>query len=120
MEYNPHHWAVVRVTATETGKVHYRVAASWDGSYTYGASWKMNSGIESYIEEDGYITFMGTSGSTYVCGAFAEGANGYLSSIIQSYNVNPEIIKVDVINFETFKQEFLTTVKGNDEHQTNQ
>ena len=45
MEYCPDRWLVVKITTKETGKVHYRVFATWHGGYLGSDSWKLNSDI---------------------------------------------------------------------------
>ena len=63
-EYKPDYWKVVKITSTE-GKVLYKVFATWVGGYTYGDSWKMNSGITGVKAEGNYLLFKGYSGSVY-------------------------------------------------------
>ena len=63
-EYFPDNWVIIFV---DGDKPHYRVMASWNGGYTQGTSWRINSGISSVnlIEDDYY--FYGDSGSCYIC-----------------------------------------------------
>ena len=60
----PNCWAIIKIIAPETI---YKVLAGWSGSYLYGNSWQLNSGIVK-VEEDGdYFLFSGHSGSVYKC-----------------------------------------------------
>lgn len=63
-EYTPNYWKVLKITSTE-GKVLYKVFATWVGGYTYGDTWKMNSGIEKVVVNEDHIIFEGYSGSQY-------------------------------------------------------
>lgn len=66
MNYYPDGWCIVRIEGSDP---HYRVFASWSGSYLEGESWKFNSGIVECIyhpENDEYC-FIGQSGSRYIC-----------------------------------------------------
>ena len=64
--YKPNYWQILRITSPE-GKVFHKVFATWTGGYTYGDSWKMNSGIVEVTYEDNIVTFKGYSGSLYQC-----------------------------------------------------
>ena len=48
-QYNPDYWVVVEITDPK-GESHRRVLAAWAGSYIYGSSWRMSSGIEKTEE----------------------------------------------------------------------
>lgn len=62
--YTPDYWCVIKVNGPDP---HYRVFGSWSGSYLYGSSWRMNSGITK-VEYDGTnYKFYGSSGSVYIC-----------------------------------------------------
>jgi hypothetical protein len=75
MEYHPDRWLMVRLS--NDGKVHYRIFATWMGSYLDGNSWQLNSGVVSLSETDDYYSFGGTSGSLYVCHKNSYGSSGY-------------------------------------------
>ena len=108
MTYVPDHWVILRIESEEHG-THYRVAASWDGSFTEGKKWKFNSGIVSWEQaEDTYI-FTGESGSEYICYIEAEGMCWYLESIIKDYKDKMEKFSeasFEVIPFSQFVKEF--------------
>lgn len=87
-EYNPDLWVMLKFTS-EKNTV-YKILASWSGSYLYGASWKLNSGITK-IEEDGQCyLFHGSSGSVYRCRKNSYGMNGYTSGIYASFQRDVE------------------------------
>lgn len=62
-------WVVLKILNNEENEnVVYKVLASWRGSYPYGASWRLNSGItEVKTDSDGNFYFYGSSGSCYKC-----------------------------------------------------
>lgn len=64
--YKPNYWQILRITSPEQ-KVFHKVFATWIGGYTFGESWKMNSGIEEVTYKDNIVTFKGSSGSLYHC-----------------------------------------------------
>lgn len=62
---HPDNWVVLKVTFED--KSTYRVLAGWSGSYLYGSSWRLNSGITKCEETDHTYIFHGNSGSKYEC-----------------------------------------------------
>lgn len=64
-EYFPDHWVVLKFTTQD--KPFYKVLAGWGGSYLYGSSWQLNSGIVSVRDTDTHYLFRGYSGSVYTC-----------------------------------------------------
>ena len=77
--YTPNRWMVMEISPPNKQRF-YRVFGTWGGSYAYGASWKLNSGITSVEVEGDKILFHGASGSVYECHKDAYG-------IADSYNV---------------------------------
>ena len=75
-DHYPERWMILKIT--ESAKTHYRVFATWGGSYLGGQSWQMNSGIVSVDEDDKYFYFNGASGSVYACRK-SDGAYGAFS-----------------------------------------
>ena len=68
--YNPDKWVLIRVDNT-----YFKVLGSWSGSYLYGSSWRLNSGIDKIIIEGDYFIFQGHSGSHYKCHKKSYGLN---------------------------------------------
>ena len=67
-EYIPDNWVVVKIpTALTASGYYYKVLAGWSGSYLYGDSWRVNSGITECVREEPYYLFYGSSGSCYKC-----------------------------------------------------
>lgn len=66
-EYTPDSWVVIRMTNKD--EVIYKVLAGWSGSYLYGDSWRLNSGITEarYDVASDVWKFIGSSGSVYRC-----------------------------------------------------
>jgi hypothetical protein len=85
-EYVPEEWVLVKIGGTDP---HYRVFGSWRGGYLDGDSWRMNSGIvdcQEYEDEEGYYSFIGHSGSTYLCHKESYGIGSpYNMSVLQNY-----------------------------------
>lgn len=63
--YNPDNWVVIRIKGDDP---HYKVLAGWSGSYAYGDSWRMNSGVTRVEKGSTSWKFYGHSGSIYECG----------------------------------------------------
>lgn len=86
---------------------HHRVFGSWSGGYLDGDSWRMNSGIESVIEEDDHYLFIGSSGSTYACHKDMYGANVYGMGVAKSYEekLKPDFVILDEIDAFAWAEE---------------
>ena len=95
--YNPDFWAVVKITGDDP---HYRVFGSWTGGYTYGSSWRMNSGITSVSIDNDYFLFTGSSGSVYKCHKSAYGVH-YGSRSEFDYYINNSDGKITMMPEET-------------------
>lgn len=96
--YIPDYWCVIKINSHDP---HYRVFASWSGSYTQGSWWRMNSGITK-VEEDGdsYI-FYGSSGSAYKCHKKMYGCHFESQGTLNHYMNQPEVAKVDLLPEDT-------------------
>lgn len=64
--YQPDNWVIIKFKL-KGEPTHYRVLGGWSGGYLDGDYWRMNSGITSVTEDDGYFYFHGASGSIYKC-----------------------------------------------------
>jgi hypothetical protein len=96
-QYNPDHWVVVKMTPADVAyEPHYRVFATWAGSYLLGSSWKLNSGITGIRQDDTHYEFEGSSGSVYRCHKNMYGTSGYgqgvLNSLIKQYEDEIDIL----------------------------
>ena len=81
-EYKPDRWALVKIAGDDP---HYRVFGSWFGGYLDGDSWRMNSGVVRYEEDEYYYDFFGSSGSCYQCYKEAYGSHSYGYGVMKSY-----------------------------------
>lgn len=106
--YTPDYWVVVKITPKDTTiEPHFRVFATWDGGYTTGARWKMNSGITEAKKDGEWFEFYGSSGSVYKCHENCYRVNGYgmgvLSGMIEDA---AETMTIEILDKET--TDFLT------------
>lgn len=102
MQQHPHRWMVLKTTLqTEDGRsvVEHRVFGVWTGGYIHGDSWRLNSGIKEIKEDEDFYTFIGFSGSEYVCHKNGYGTSGYGASIIEAFkqqkNLEIEVLPED-------------------------
>lgn len=99
MIYWPDKWVVLQIN--NKGEVFYKVLAGWSGSYLYGQSWQLNSGIKCVDVEDNYYLFHGYSGSIYKCHKDGYGLNSMTASILTKLQNNAESTQdVEVIMLE--------------------
>ena len=109
-EYNPNYWQVVKITSPE-GKVFYKVYATWTGGYTFGDSWKMNSGITKVTQVDNMLEFHGYSGSIYKCinAEHLYRTTAYTHGVLESMIKKAELVgaKIEVLPFETNFEELV-------------
>jgi len=61
----PDNWVVLKNTLGD--ETIYKVLGGWSGSFAWGDSWRLNSGIVKVEESEKYWTFHGHSGSEYIC-----------------------------------------------------
>ena len=81
--YNPDAWIMVKLIPTDESKPpHYRIFATWRGSYLTGDSWKMNSGVTDVKDKGDTYEFHGSSGSIYECHKKLYGMSAYSSSVL--------------------------------------
>jgi hypothetical protein len=80
----PFKWVIVKIENND--ETHYKVFASWLGSYLDGDSWKINSGIKSIEEDEDNYYFIGFSGSQYKCNKKGYGvASSYTQSVLDDF-----------------------------------
>ena len=66
-DHYPDSWVVVKVKEGKGTFPFYKVLAGWSGSYLYGDSWRINSGITLVFDREDEFHFHGESGSVYRC-----------------------------------------------------
>jgi len=62
--YHPDGWKIIQLVWPD-GKMTYRLAAGYSGTYIYGDSWRINSGITEIEAGDGYWNIHGETGSVH-------------------------------------------------------
>lgn len=97
-EYRPDSWQIVKVTAKEGGKVHYRVMCTWDGGYIQGESWKLSSGILSIKDNGRYWEVENASGSVYFLLKTGRRWSGYGFNVFDSLCKDAEHVTFEVID----------------------
>lgn len=105
--YRPDEFVIVHIGATEHDTAHYRVFGSWRGGYLDGDSWRLNSGIVSYEERDeGYIKFIGGSGSVYHVRKTSEGIHSPYNNTALFNIIENASMDVMVVSYAEFKEKF--------------
>jgi hypothetical protein len=92
-EYNPDKWVIIKTKDSDV----YKVLGSWSGSYLYGSSWRLSSGIVKIKEEGDYYLIHNHSGSIYKCHKKMNGMNVIASSIFSSIEDKAEMIEIEKI-----------------------
>lgn len=96
--YYPDGWVVLKITTDK--EVFYKVMACWRSSYTEGESWRMNSGIVAAYTSDKEISFIGRTGSRYICRAGSYGISYYARGILERL-IGSGIGKVELMPKDT-------------------
>ena len=95
----PVKWVILKLITKE--ETLYKVLAGWSGSYLYGQSWQLNSGIVKVELENNYYLFHGFSGSIYKCYKNNYGFNNITSEIYESLKTKTESVDdVEIILLE--------------------
>ena len=81
--YTPDKWVVVEINLENDSAC--KVLAGWGGSYTWGESWKLSSGITKVTEYPDRYEFLNHSGSNYICRKDAQGLSRYTSGIFANF-----------------------------------
>ena len=82
--YTPDSWVIVKIQSEKYG-TSYKVLAGWSGSYLYGASWKLSSGIVTFENKGEHYESLQDSGSTYVLYKSSERMIGIMASTFASF-----------------------------------
>lgn len=83
MTYQPDRWVIIHINRGSKDEL-YKVLAGWAGSYLYGESWKINSGITKVEEDEEFYYFHGYSGSIYQCHKGAYGLTIMTAGILEN------------------------------------
>ena len=82
--YTPDSWVIVKTQYEKYGTI-YKVLAGWSGSYLYGASWKLSSGIVTFEDKGEHYESLQDSGSTYVLYKSSERMSAIMASTFASF-----------------------------------
>lgn len=101
--YTPDTWVILLFDSPEYGKIH-KVFSGWRGGYTQGDSWKLSSGIKTFVSKGEFYSSLQHSGSTYNLYKQSEKLSGYQSSILAGWmekmvNIQGRIVVIDSLNF---------------------
>ena len=82
--YTPDSWVIVKIQSEKYGTL-YKVLAGWSGSYLYGASWKLSSGIVTFEDKGEHYESLQDSGSTYILHKSSERMSAIMASTFASF-----------------------------------
>ena len=81
MIYGPDKFVVLKLQTKE--RLFYKVFGTWYGGYSYGDSWRLNSGITGLTQKGPMLEFMGSSGSVYEVHKDTYGTSAYTEGVLQ-------------------------------------
>lgn len=97
--HTPDCWVILQLNNNK--EILYKVLAGWSGSYLYGQSWQLNSGIKSVEVENDYYLFHGYSGSIYKCHKDMYSLNNMTSGVLKNLQKQAETVdNVEIILLE--------------------
>lgn len=107
--YNPDNWIIIKISSEDYGVV-YKVLATWSGSYMWGSSWKISSGILSVEDKNDHWVLPQCSGSVYNLKKNNERVTLDSSSVLHRFQRDAEEsngkFSVKRITFDEFIKEF--------------
>lgn len=102
-EYTPDSWVIVKIESEKQGTI-YKVLAGWSGSYLYGDSWKLSSGIVTFVDTGSYYESFQDSGSVYMLYKPNERMSSITAQTLSSFelqlqgmNATIEVVKVQEV-----------------------
>ena len=106
-EYTPDSWVIVKIQSEKYGTL-YKVLAGSSGSYLYGASWKLSSGIVTFEDNGLYYESLQDSGSTYMLYKSSEQMSGIMAGTFASFeeqlkNIDGTIEVIDSGDYKNAK-----------------
>lgn len=111
-KYTPDSWVIVKIQPEKYGTTH-KVLAGWAGSYLYGASWKLSSGIVTFEDKGEHYESLQDSGSTYILHKSSERMSAIVASTFASFE---EQLKVDDGTIEVIDSgDYVNNSKGANE-----
>ena len=109
--YEPDTWVILLFDSPDYGKFH-KVFAGWYGGLSQGDSWKLSSGIKTFVNEGKFYSSLQESGSTYNLYKQAEKLSGYQHGLLNVWReqldeVQGSVLVVDSLDFiEGLKYDF--------------
>ena len=109
--YEPDTWVILLFDYPDYGKVH-KVFAGWYGGYAQGDSWKLSSGIKTFVNEGKFYSSLQESGSTHNLCKQSEKLSGYQHGLLNVWReqldeVQGSVLVVDSLDFiEGLKYDF--------------
>ena len=95
-EYTPDSWVIVKIQSEQHGTI-YKVLAGWSGSYLYGDSWKLSSGIVTLVDTGSYYDSLQDSGSVYMLYKPNERMSLILAQTLSSFELQLQEVKVQEV-----------------------
>ncbi len=122
--YTPDCWVILEISSKKDKSASpiYKVMGGWSGSYTYGSSWKVNSGITKveYDPVTSIALLRGASGSVYSVHENNCRVNSMMAAVISAsveQQNDPEISKdLDFVMREMSNEESIAFIKTNKEY----
>lgn len=82
MNYFPDKWVALKITS-EKEEIVYKIFGTWRGGYLSGDSWRLNSGVEKVKLSKNTVSFIGGSGSEYICHKDSYGCSVYTDGVLR-------------------------------------
>lgn len=105
--YTPDNWQIVELKANESGEVHHRVLADWQGGYLHGSAWKLSSGFEEIYDDGDEWRCPQTSGSVYFLRKNRQRMSGFMAGIFNSFAQDSKEVTMTLKEFDEIKDIYL-------------
>ncbi len=99
--YTPDTWVILLFDYPDYGKVH-KVFAGWYGGYAQGDSWKLSSGIKTFVNEGKFYSSLQESGSTYNLCKQHEKLSGYQHGLLNVWREQLDEVQGSVLVVDSF------------------
>lgn len=108
MDYFPDKAVLLKIV--QPHQTTYKIFATFFGGFTYGDSWKLNSGITRVEKkDDGSFLCHGYSGSAYRVHPNNEGTSGYTQGVLNKL-ISDALLYAPVVSFEILPLSDLETL----------
>lgn len=104
--YTPDSWVLVKISDGQETIV--KCLGGWSGSYLYGSSWRLSSGVTKIEDKNDDFIITNYSGSVYLCPKGRQTLAGMMHQVIDSFiqKAEREGGSIELITLEQ-AQEFL-------------